>query len=82
MPTNAQNLLPKICTKSPISLWSYSVVHGLWVNEIWARRGDSVAYRLVVLLVSSDGQYYQLRTVQDMARISFADLVPVAHINF
>ena len=21
--------------------------HGLWVNEVWARRGDPVAYRLV-----------------------------------
>ena len=25
--------------------------HGLWVNDIWARRGDPVAYRLVSLFV-------------------------------
>jgi len=30
---------------------SYSVGHGLWVNDIWARRGDPVAYRLVPLSV-------------------------------
>ena len=77
-PPNAQNLLPNICTKSPISrlvwqidrrclglpggfrrwpipwnhakcwpttmLWANPCCHG---NEIWARRGDQVAYRLV-----------------------------------
>ena len=26
------------------------MVHGLWLNEIWARRGDLVAYRLVCVL--------------------------------
>jgi len=73
-PYNAQNLLPKICTKSPISRLAWQIdrrclgppgdflgwpiqwnhakccgadpcCHG---NEIWARRGDPVAYRLVI----------------------------------
>ena len=73
-PPNAQNLLPKICIKLPISrvVWqidwrclglpggfrgvpiqwnhakccgAHPCCHG---NEIWARRGDPVAYRLVV----------------------------------
>ena len=77
-PPNAQNLLPKICTKSPISRlvwqidrrclglpggfrrwpiqWNHAkccgaspCCHG---NEIWARRGDLVAYRFVFTLVS------------------------------
>ena len=72
-PPNAQNLLPKICIKSPISQlvwqidqrclglpgcfggwpiqWNHAkccganpCCHG---NEIWARYGDPVAYRLV-----------------------------------
>jgi len=73
-PHNAQNLLPKISTKSPISmadrpemfgptrgfsrmadsmepckmLWADPWCHG---NEIWVRRGDPVAYRLVCLSV-------------------------------
>jgi len=76
-PPNAQNLLPKICTKSPISRLVWQIdgrclglptgfrewliqrnyakccrptccCHG---NEIWARRGDPVAYRLVCLSV-------------------------------
>jgi len=70
---NAKNLLPKICTKSPIisrivwqinrRCWAYYGVSGWPIqwnhakccgddpcchgNEIWARRGDPVAYRLV-----------------------------------
>jgi len=73
-PPNAQNLLPKICTKSPISRlvwqidrrclgllggflrwpiqWNHAkccgadpCCHG---NDIWARRGDPVTYRLVM----------------------------------
>jgi len=76
-PPNAQNLLPKICTKSPISRlvwqidrrclglpggfrgwpiqWNHAkccgadpCCHG---NDIWARRGDPVAYRLVLVSV-------------------------------
>jgi len=72
-PPNAQNLLPKICTKSlitrlvwqidrrclhlPGGFWGWPIqwnhvkccgvdpcCHG---NEIWARRGDPVAYQLV-----------------------------------
>jgi len=72
-PPNVQNLLPKICTKSPTSwlvwqidrrclglpggfrgwpiqwnhakcCWADPCCHG---NEIWARRGDPVAYRLI-----------------------------------
>jgi len=75
-PPDAQNLLPKICTKSPISRlvwhidwrcfglpggfrgwpiqWNHAkccgadpCCHG---NEIWARRGHPVAYRLVLRL--------------------------------
>ena len=75
-PPNAQNLLPKICTKSPISRLVWQIDRrclGLpwcfWVgwtiqwnhetcgadlcshgNEIWARRGDPVAYQLVCTL--------------------------------
>jgi len=70
---NAQNLLPKICTKLPISwlVWhiDQSCLDLLWVlgmaiqwnhakccgadpcchgNDIWARQGDPVAYRLIV----------------------------------
>jgi len=73
-PPNAQNLLPKICTKSPISrlVWQIDrrcldlpggfrgwpiqwnrekccgADHYYHGNEIWARRGDPVAYRLVL----------------------------------
>ena len=76
-PPNAQNLLPKICTKSPISrlVWQINrrclgLLGGFWGrpiqwnhakccgadpcchgNEIWARRGDPVAYRLVYMYV-------------------------------
>ena len=72
-PPNAQNLVPKICTKSPISRlvwqidrrclglpggfrgWPIQWYHGkccgadlcCHCNEISARRGDPVAYRLV-----------------------------------
>ena len=73
-PPKAQNLLPKISTKSPVSrlVWMadrpemFGPIRGfsemadsmepckmLWAdpcchdNEIWARRGDPVAYRLV-----------------------------------
>jgi len=78
-PPNAQNLLPKICTKSPIIrlLWQIDrrclgLPRGFWGwpiqrnhancseadpcchgNEIWARRGDLVAYRLVCWFVRS-----------------------------
>jgi len=76
-PPKAQNLLPKICTKLPISRlvwqidrrclglpggfrgwpiqWNHAkccgadpCCHG---NQIWARRGDPVAYRLLLLLL-------------------------------
>jgi len=73
---NAQHLLPKICTKSPISRLVWQIDQrclGLpggfrrWLiqrnhakccgaepcchgNKIWARRGDPVAYRLVLVL--------------------------------
>ena len=30
---------------------SYSVGHGLLINEIWARHGDPVAYRLVFVII-------------------------------
>jgi len=50
MAPNAQNLLPKIFIRGSLSQ-SQSVGHRLWVNDIWARRGDPVAYRLVFLLV-------------------------------
>jgi len=75
-PPNAQNLLPKISTKSPVSRlvrqidrrcvglpggfrgWPIQRNHAKcsgadpWGhdNEIWARRWDPVAYRLVLLL--------------------------------
>ena len=74
-PPNAQNLLPKICTKSPITRlvwqidrrclglpggfrgwpiqWNHAEYRGAALcchgNEIWARRRDPVAYRLVVI---------------------------------
>jgi len=77
---DAQNLLPKICTKSPISrlIWKIDGIclallggfrgwpiqwnrakcwganpccHG---NDIWPRRGDLVAYRLVCVFVCFD----------------------------
>jgi len=77
-PPNAQNLLPKICTKSPISRLVWQIdrrclglpggFRGLPIqwncakccgtdhcchgNKIWARRGDPVAYRLVVIHLS------------------------------
>jgi len=75
-PPNAQNLLPKICTISPISRlvwqidrrclglpggfrgwpiqWNHAKCCGAdpccHDNEMWARRGDPVAYRLVVCI--------------------------------
>jgi len=82
-PPNAQNLLPKICTKSPISrlVWQIDRIclgipggfrgwqiqwnhakccaadpccHG---NEIWARCGDPVAYRLVTVFACVTQRY-------------------------
>jgi len=76
-PPNAQNLLPKICTKSPISRLAWQIYRrclglpgGFWGwpiqwnrakccganpcchgNEIWARCGDPVAYRLVMSMM-------------------------------
>ena len=71
-PPNAQNLLPKICTKSPESACMadrpdmFGPTRGFWGmansmepckmlwghgNEIWARRGDPVAYQLVCIYV-------------------------------
>jgi len=78
-PPNAQNLLPKICTKSPISrlVWQIDrrclgLLGGFWGwpiqwnhakccgadpcchgNEIWPRRRDLVAYRLVYVKVNT-----------------------------
>ena len=78
-PPNDQNLLHKICTKSPISrlVWQIDRIclglpGGFWGwpiqwyrakccradlcchgNEIWARRGDPVAYRLVIIIIES-----------------------------
>jgi len=42
-------LTPKIYspTFSSVGHW---VSHSLWVNDIWARRGDPVAYRLVFFI--------------------------------
>jgi len=80
---NTQNLLPQICTKSPISrlvcqidrrclglLWGFRGWPIQWIhakccgadpcchgNDIWARSGDSVAYRLVYLCVYRLGLY-------------------------
>jgi len=83
-PHTAQNLLPKICTKSPITrlVWQIDRIclhlpggirrwpiqrnhakccgadrccHG---NDIWARRGDLVAYRLVTYLLPSTGKWF------------------------
>jgi len=48
-PPNIQNLLPKICTKSPISRLVWQIDRrclGLWY-EIWYRRGDPVTYQLI-----------------------------------
>jgi len=77
-PPSSQNLLPNICTKSPISRlvwqidrrWCLRLLGCFWGwpiqwnhakccganpcchdNEIWARRGDLVAYRLVDVCV-------------------------------
>ena len=89
-PPNTQNLLPKICTKSPISrlvsccmadrpemfgptrgfsgmvdsmepckmLWGRPCCHG---NEIWARRGDPVAYQLVSTLAGMKNIIYYIK---------------------
>ena len=88
-PHNAQNLLPKICTKSPITWlvwqtdcrclhlpggfrgrpiqWNHTkccgadpCCHG---NEIWARRRDAVAYRLVELSACGSGLWQSLLIV-------------------
>ena len=76
-PPIAQNLLPKICTKSPITRLvrqidrrrlGLTAGYGGWPiqwnrakccgtdrcchdDEIWARRGDPVAYRLVIIII-------------------------------
>jgi len=80
---NTINLLPKICTKSPITRLVWQIdsrclhLPGSFVgwpiqwnhakccgadpccqgNEIWARRGDLVAYRLVSYLILYTGDH-------------------------
>jgi len=76
-PSSAQNLLPKMCTKSPVSRlvwqidrrclglpwgfrgWPIQWNHAKCAadpccngNEIWARRGDPVAYLLVTIIIT------------------------------
>jgi len=50
------SLTPKIYspTFSSMGHWvSHSLCHRLWVNDIWARRGDPVAYRLVIIITTT-----------------------------
>jgi len=99
-PPNAQNLLPKICTKLPISqlvqqidrrclglpggFWGWPIQwnHAKWCgadpswhgNEIWARRGDQVAYRLVLIcepLVYVILQDHNMRLLHTWLQLSY-----------
>jgi len=100
-PPNTQNLLPKICTKSPISRlvwqvdlrclslpggfrgWPIQWNHAkcCWAdpccygNDIWARHGDPVAYRLVsVLYIVTSGESRNAEVPEPMASAWSASL--------
>ena len=49
--------------------------YGLWVNEIWARRGDPVVYRLVCIVVECfrDLRRYRLSDLYLLSLVTFAN---------